>query len=68
MNNNFRKGFIFINVLVFVFLYAFITSHIGKLIGLEQPVGIILALIPTGISIYYYPKLKSHFGPSSKDK
>ena len=53
-NNNQINAVVFINIIVFVILYAFITRHIGAWFGAEQAIGILLALIPSGLTIFYY--------------
>ena len=57
---NFNKAFLFGNIIVFCLTYAFVTRHIGNFIGIDI-VGIILALIPSGISMKYYKQIKNNF-------
>ena len=59
-NNPLIKALIFFNIVIFLILYAFVTRHIGALFGseAEQPIGVLLALIPSVLSIIYYMKKK----------
>ena len=58
---NFDKAFIIINIMITLILYAFATRHIGKLLGQEQIIGIIIAAVPSGVSIYYKKQIKDIF-------
>jgi len=58
---NFDKVFVIINIIFLLIFYAFVTRHIGALVGQEQVVGLILALIPSGISIFFKKQIKDIF-------
>ncbi len=54
---NTQNFIILINIVSFLVLYVFVTRHIGAFLGFEQPIGLILALIPSIFSKVYYKKL-----------
>ena len=42
-------------------LYAFVTRHIGKMLGQQEIIGLIIAAIPSIVAFYYKKQIKDIF-------
>ena len=58
---NFDKAFIILNIMLALILYAFVTRHIGKMLGQQEIIGLIIAAIPSIVAFYYKKQIKDIF-------